>query len=98
MIELFVKYVRWKILAHFLGHPNSSFYVKEISRILGVSPGSVSTAVKSFEEWGLLTKEEKGLAHLYRLNGGERPRPPAEKGVRSGPDTLIEANREIPRG
>ena len=102
MIELFVKYVRWKILAHFLGHPNSSFYVKEIARILGVSPGSVSTAVKSFEEWGLLTKEEKGLAHLYRLNGENALVPPLKKAyglaliLSSRPtEKYLEADRSI---
>ena len=68
MIELFNKYVKWKILSHFLANPNTSFHIKELARILNVSPGSVSTAVKSFEENGLLTKEEKGLAHIFILN------------------------------
>ena len=39
-----------------------------MGRKLDVSPGSVSTAVRSFESSGLLRREEKGLAHLYRLN------------------------------
>lgn len=68
MIELFNKYVKWKILSHFLANPNTSFYIKELARILKVSSGSVSTAVRSFEEEGLLTKEEKGLAHIFTLN------------------------------
>ncbi|MFQ5884819.1 MAG: nucleotidyltransferase domain-containing protein [Thermoplasmata archaeon] len=68
MIELFEKYVDWKILAFFLKYPTTSFYVKELGRKLDVSPGSVSKAVRSFESSGLLRMEEKGLAHLYRLN------------------------------
>ncbi len=68
MIELFKTYVKWKILAHFLANPNTSFHIKQLARILKVSPASVSSAVKSFEEDGLLSKEEKGLAHIYRLN------------------------------
>ena len=68
MIELFEKYVDWKILAHFLEHSTSSFYVKELARILGVSPGSVSSALIRFKEWGLVEKEEKGQTHLYKLN------------------------------
>lgn len=68
MIELFEKYVEWKILGHFLRCPTSSFHVKELGRILKVSPGSVSTAVKRFESDGVLIKEERGLAHLYKLN------------------------------
>jgi predicted nucleotidyltransferase/DNA-binding transcriptional ArsR family regulator len=67
MIELFEKYVDWKILTHLIENPSQSFYVKEMARILDVSPGSVSTAVKRFKKWGLVTKEEKGQAHLYRL-------------------------------
>jgi predicted nucleotidyltransferase len=68
LIELFDKYIRWRILAHFLSHPNTSFYIKEVARTLNVSPGSVSTALKFFEEWGLLIREEKERVHLYRLN------------------------------
>ena len=68
MIELFKTYVKWKILAHFLANPNTSFHIKQLARILSVSPASVSDAVKSFEEDGLLSKEEKGLAHIYSLN------------------------------
>ncbi len=67
MIELFRQYVKWKILAHFLANPNTDFYIKQLARILSVSPASVSNAVKLFEEEGLLSKEEKGLAHIYRL-------------------------------
>lgn len=79
MIELFDKYIKWKILAHFLAHPNTFFHIKEIARILEVSPGSVSTAVKFFEEWGLLVKEERGLAHLYKLSLEHRLTPPLKK-------------------
>lgn len=68
MIELFEKYVDWKVLAHFLRNPTASFHIKELARILKVSPGSISTAVKKFELDGFLTKEKKGLAHLYKLN------------------------------
>lgn len=68
MIELFRTYVKWKILSHFLANPNTSFHIKQLARILNVSPASVSNAVKSFEKDGLLSKEEKGLAHIYRLD------------------------------
>ncbi|UCE74940.1 MAG: nucleotidyltransferase domain-containing protein [Methanomassiliicoccales archaeon] len=68
MIELFEKYVDWKILAHFLEHSSQSFYVKELARILDVSPGSVSSALIRFKKWGLVDKEEKGQIHLYKLN------------------------------
>ena len=68
MIELFEKYVDWKILAYFLEHSTSSIYVKELARILDVSPGSVSSALKRFKKWGLVEKEEIGQTHLHKLN------------------------------
>ena len=79
MIELFRTYVKWKILSHFLANPNTSFHVKQLARILNVSPASVSNAVKSFEEDGLLSKEEKGLAHIYRLDSDNSMVAPLKK-------------------
>jgi len=68
MIELFDKYVDWKILAKFIENPNTKFYVKELSRILKVSPGSVSKAVNRFEKNGLLIKNVVGQTHQYSVN------------------------------
>lgn len=68
MIELFEKYADWKILAHFFKHPGRQFHIKELSRLLKISPSSAHAAVKAFEKWGFLEKEEKGPAHFYRLN------------------------------
>lgn len=51
-----------------MGNPANSFHIKQVARIIEASPASVSTAVKYFEKEGLLLKEEKGLAHIYRLN------------------------------
>lgn len=79
MIELFRQYVKWKILSHFLANPNTSFHIKQLARILKVSPASVSSAVKSFEKDGLLSKEEKGLAHIYRLDSDNSMVTPLKK-------------------
>ncbi|MDI6897297.1 winged helix-turn-helix transcriptional regulator [Methanocella conradii] len=68
MIALFEKYVDMKILGLFLSNPNTSYHVKGIARKLGVSPASVSHAMKYFEDMGYVIKEEKGLAHIYQLN------------------------------
>ena len=68
LIELFNRYVQWKILSYFLANPCTSVHVKELARRLNVSPGSVSSAVKLLHSEGVLVKEEKGLAHLYKLN------------------------------
>jgi len=79
LIELFRQYVQWKILAHFLANPNTSYHIKQLARMLKVSPASVSSAVKSFEEDGLLLKEEKGLAHIYRLDSDNTVVAPLKK-------------------
>jgi len=68
MIALIEKYVDWKILGLFIANPGTEYHVKEISRKLGVSPASVSHAMRHFEDMGYLIKEEKGLAHIYHLN------------------------------
>lgn len=68
MIELFKKYVDWKILAHFLENPTTSFHVKELARAIHVSPGSVSVAVKLFERGRFLLEEKRGPMHIYKLN------------------------------
>ena len=94
MIELFRTYVKWKILAHFLANPNTSFHIKQLSRILDVSPASVSSAVKSFEEDGLLSKEEKGLAHYYHLDPNNPVVVPLKKAY--GLDLILSARpREV---
>jgi predicted nucleotidyltransferase len=68
LIELFKKYLDWKILAKFIENPNTKYYVKELSRVLEVSPGSVSSAVKRFEADGLLIKSVVGQTHQYIIN------------------------------
>lgn len=90
MIELFEKYVGWKILAHFLRNPNTWFHVKELGRILRVSPGSVSTITRALEAEGVLITEEKGLARLSKLNP-EHPAIPSLKKA-YGIALVLEAN------
>lgn len=68
MIELFEEYVRWKILSHFLANPGTAFHVKGLARLLKVSPASVSSTAKSLHSDGILLKEERGIAHFYKLN------------------------------
>lgn len=68
MMELFRNHVDWRILSFFLENPTRSFYVKELSRKLRVSPSSVSKTVKLLRRDKVLVMERKGLAHLYRLN------------------------------
>jgi uncharacterized protein len=68
MLESFNKYIDLKVLGFFLANPNTSINVNELARKLKVSPTSVNHAAKLFHEKGYLTKDEKGLAHYYRLD------------------------------
>lgn len=55
-------------MEHFLRNPTTQFYIKELSRMLEISPRSALEAMKMFGSENILIKEEIGLAHLYRLN------------------------------
>ena len=68
MLELFDRYVDWKVLCCFLACPTTLFYPSQIARQLQISPSSAGNTVKSFEDKGLVVSEEKGFARLYRLN------------------------------
>ena len=79
MIELFEKYVYWRILSRFLASPNTFFHVKGLARMMEVSPGSVSSAARALHSEGLLIKDERGLAHYYKLNADHYFVPPLKK-------------------
>jgi predicted nucleotidyltransferase len=68
MIESFNKYIDLKVLGYFLLHPNTSINVNELARTLKVSPTSVNNASRFYHNKGYLVKDEKGLAHYYRLD------------------------------
>lgn len=65
---LFEKYAEWKIIDFFLNNPNSEFYVKELSRKLDMSSGTVSTFMRNIEKDKLFLKKTIGNVHLYKLN------------------------------
>jgi len=67
-MDLFSKYAQWKILGHLLMHPNSKFHIKQMGRILGISPATVSSTLKDLEQYDLVDKEVVAQAHLYYLN------------------------------
>lgn len=68
MIESLNRYMDLKVLAFFLLNPKKSIHIKALARALDISPMSVSHAVKLYEDRGYLSRDEKGLAHYYRLN------------------------------
>jgi len=62
------KYMGWKVLIHFLNNPTGQFYIKQLSRLLGISPRSALEAVHGFEKEGLLKRRVVGQAHLFCLD------------------------------
>ncbi|TET90706.1 MAG: nucleotidyltransferase domain-containing protein [Methanomassiliicoccales archaeon] len=55
-------------MEHFLKNPTTQFYIKELSRILEISPRSALESMKMFGSEDILRKEEIGQIHLYKLN------------------------------
>ncbi|WP_292347639.1 MULTISPECIES: nucleotidyltransferase domain-containing protein [unclassified Methanoregula] len=53
----------------FLGrHPRDSYYVRELAKILSISTGSASGQLRTLQESGLVTSEQKGRTLLFRAN------------------------------
>lgn len=53
---------------HFLTHPTTEAYVKELSNILKIGPTSANNALWSLKNMGLLQKRERARSHFYSLN------------------------------
>ncbi len=68
MNDIFNKYADWRVLAHFLRKPSMEVYVKELARMLKMSPASTNTALNYFHKLNILNKAKRGPAHFYRLN------------------------------
>lgn len=56
------------ILALLFGRPDDEFYVREVAREVGVSPGAVQPELISLTEAGLLVRKPRGNQVFYRAN------------------------------
>jgi len=53
----------------FLGrHPRNSYYVRELSKILSISTGSASGQLRTLQEAGLVSSDQKGRTLLFRAD------------------------------
>ena len=68
MRELFEKYAPWKILRHFALNSGTEYHVKELARVLKMSPGTCSVMLRKFEADGILKSRKLGTGHFYRLD------------------------------
>ena len=60
------KYNRYKLLKVFLDSPTESFRLRELSRLSGISPLSVTNYLKGFEQEELIRKYQKRGIPFYK--------------------------------
>ena len=60
------KYNRYRLLKIFLDSPTENFRLREIARLTKISPPSVMSYLKEFEEEGLIQKVIKNKIPIYR--------------------------------
>lgn len=68
MASIFDSCVAFSLLRFFLLHPAEKFFVKQLSRTLGISASSVCVCCKKLSKKNLLLQEKSGNALFYSLN------------------------------
>jgi len=66
--NLFSSEIRIKLLGQFLLHPQESFHLRRLVRMLSASPRSVELELKNLERIGLLKNQVTGNVHNYSVN------------------------------
>ena len=59
-----------ELLSIFFLNPTKTFYLRELERRTGTSPGTLARELKAFSDDGLLTKESRGNQIYYQINPG----------------------------
>lgn len=68
MLErLFTSRARVRILEEFLLNANTEYHIRELSRIIKISPIYVQRELRNLESFGLLGSRKKGNMILYKL-------------------------------
>jgi hypothetical protein len=67
MAELFERYASWKILKYYALNSSKEVYLKELSRILNISPGICSKTLRELLKLEILEKRSLGREHYYKL-------------------------------
>lgn len=60
--------LRRSLLAYSFAHPEESFYVRELSVLIGEDPGNLSRELKKLEGEGLYVSSRRGREKFYSLN------------------------------
>jgi predicted nucleotidyltransferase len=59
---------RRRLLGWLFMHPDESFYVRQLARIIGASPGAVPRDLKPLTSVGILERTSKGREVFYQVN------------------------------
>ena len=70
---------RRRLLARLFANPKRSFYVRELTRLVGGSPGNVPRELARLEVTGILRRTKKGREVFYQAN----PASPLFAGLRA---------------
>lgn len=68
---IFNETVKWKILQAYFEKPEEEYYVKQLTRKLKTSSGSVSRLCRELEKDGLLESKKNGNALFYLLKNDD---------------------------
>lgn len=68
MLTEWRKFAGWKVLESFLNAPYTPVYIRELSRLLKISPRTAQVYCKLYEKDKILKSEKKANAKLFFLN------------------------------
>jgi len=68
MIQLYRNVTQMRVLAHFIEFPCEEFYLRELGRILGMSPMTVKRSLDLLLDDGFIVREKRKNQILYRAN------------------------------
>ena len=68
MIQMYQKITQLKVLEHFFRHPSEEFYLRELARLLDMSPMTVKRSLDMLAANRVITREEAKGRILYRAN------------------------------
>jgi predicted nucleotidyltransferase len=68
MIQLYQKVTQLKVLKHFFDEPTERFYLRELARLLRMSPMTLKRALDLLVRDGLITREKTKNQIFYQAN------------------------------
>lgn len=60
--------IRGKLLGFLFSNPKKEYYLSELARLVGTSPGNIQREMTKFIADGLIRKEKRGNLNFYVLN------------------------------